>query len=260
MIHQFAVVSPNAQIGQGVVVEQFSTIYDDVVIGDNTKIGPNVVIYPGTRIGVNCEIFPGAIIGAVPQDLKFSGEDTTCEIGDNTVIRECVTIHRGTSDKMTTKIGSNCLLMGYVHVAHDCIIGNNVILANYTALSGHVNIEDFAILEGKVAAQQFVTIGAHAFVGGASLIRKSVPPYVRVAREPLSYIGVNSVGLRRRNFSDEQVRTIEDVYRILFVQNSNVKKAIEIIETTIADCAEKKQILDFIAKEERGIVRGWVSE
>jgi UDP-N-acetylglucosamine acyltransferase len=260
MIHQFAVVSPQAQLAQGVVVEQFSTIYEDVIIGENTKIGPNVVIYPGTRIGSNCEIFPGAVIGAVPQDLKFSGEYTTCEIGNNTVIRECVTIHRGTSDKMTTKIGNNCLLMGYVHVAHDCIIGNHVILANYTGLSGHVTIEDFAILEGKVAAQQFVTIGAHAFVGGASLIRKSVPPFVRVAREPLSYIGVNSVGLRRRNFTDEQVRTIEDIYRILFVQNSNVKKAVEIIESAIPNSQEKQQILNFIAQEERGIVRGWVSE
>jgi UDP-N-acetylglucosamine acyltransferase len=161
---------------------------------------------------------------------------------------------------MTTKIGNNCLLMGYVHVAHDCIIGNHVILANYTGLSGHVTIEDFAILEGKVAAQQFVTIGAHAFVGGASLIRKSVPPFVRVAREPLSYIGVNSVGLRRRNFTDDQVRTIGDIYRILFVQNSNVKKAVEIIESAIPNSQEKQQILNFIAQEERGIVRGWVSE
>lgn len=260
MISNLAVVSSEAQIGQGVVVEQFSTIYEDVIIGDNTKIGPNVVIYPGTRIGSNCEIFPGAVIGAVPQDLKFEGEYTTCEIGNNTIIRECVTIHRGTSDKMITKVGDNCLLMGYVHVAHDCLIGNNVILANYVGLSGHVTIEDFAILEGKVAAQQFVTIGAHAFVGGASLIRKSIPPFVRVAREPLSYIGVNSVGLRRRNFSDEEVRMIEDIYRILFVQNSNVKKAVDLIEESIANCPIKQQILSFIKKEERGIVRGWVSE
>jgi len=260
MVSNLAVVSLKAQLGQGVVVEQFSTIYEDVWIGDNTKIGPNVVVYPGTRIGSNCEIFPGAVIGAVPQDLKYAGEYTTCEIGNNTIIRECVTIHRGTTDKMKTAVGDNCLLMGYVHVAHDCQIGNNVILANYVGLSGHVTIQDFAILEGKVAAQQFVTIGAHAFVGGASLIRKSIPPFVRVAREPLSYIGVNSVGLRRRDFSDEQVRVIEDIYRILFVQNSNVKKAVDIIESSIADCAERQLILNFIKNEERGIVRGWVSE
>lgn len=257
MISNLAVVSSDSKLGQGVVIEQFSTIYEDVEIGDNTKIGPNVVIYPGTRIGSNCEIFPGAVVGAVPQDLKFNGEYTTCEIGNNTIIRECVTIHRGTSDKMKTVVGSNCLLMGYVHVAHDCIIGNNVILANYTALSGHVTIHDFTILEGKVAAQQFITIGAHVFVGGASLIRKSIPPFVRVAREPLSFIGVNSVGLRRRNFTDDQVRTIEDIYRILFVQNSNVGKAMEQIEHSIPDCPEKDTILNFIKGEERGIVRGW---
>lgn len=257
MISHLAVVSNDAQIGQGVVIEQFTTIYDDVIVGDNTRIGPNVVIYPGTRIGNNCEIFPGAVIGAVPQDLKFSGEYTTCEIGNNSIIRECVTIHRGTVDKGKTSVGNNCLLMGYVHIAHDCMIGNNVILANYTALSGHVTIHDYAILEGKVAAQQFITIGAHVFVGGASLIRKSIPPFVRVAREPLSFIGVNTVGLRRRNFSDEQVRGIEDIYRILFVQNSNIGKAMEQIEDVISDSPEKELILNFIKGEERGIVRGW---
>lgn len=260
MISQLAVVSLEAKLGSNVVVEQFSTIYDDVIIGDNTKIGPNVVIYPGTRIGSNCEIFPGAVIGAVPQDLKFNGEYTTCEIGNNTIIRECVTIHRGTTDKMKTVVGDHCLLMGYVHVAHDCIIGNHVILANYTALSGHITVQDYAILEGKVAAQQFVTIGAHVFVGGASLIRKSIPPFVRVAREPLSFIGVNTVGLRRRNFSIDQIRVIEDVYRILFVQNSNIGKAIEQIKESIPDCPEKEMIISFVEGEEKGIVRGWVSE
>jgi UDP-N-acetylglucosamine acyltransferase len=200
------------------------------------------------------------VIGAVPQDLKYEGEYTTTEIGNHTVIRECVTIHRGTSDKWKTAVGDHCMLMGYVHVAHDCQIGNHVILANYVGLSGHVTIQDYAILEGKVAAQQFVTIGAHAFVAGASLVRKSIPPFVRVAREPLSFIGVNSIGLRRRNFTDEQVRVVEDIYRILFVQNSNVKKALEIIEEVIDDCPEKKLILDFINQEERGIVRGWVAE
>ena len=260
MVSSLAVISPLAQLGKDVVVEPFTTIYDDVIIGEGTKIGPNVVIYSGTRIGKHCDIFPGAVIGAVPQDLKYAGEYTTTEIGDYTVIRECVTIHRGTSDKWKTVVGNHCMLMGYVHVAHDCVIGNHVILANYVGLSGHVTIQDYAILEGKVAAQQFVTIGAHAFVAGASLIRKSIPPFVRVAREPLSFIGVNSIGLRRRGFTDEQVRVVEDIYRILFVQNSNVKKAIEIIEELISDCAERKLIIDFINQEERGIVRGWVAE
>jgi UDP-N-acetylglucosamine acyltransferase len=260
MISPLAVVSEKAVIGQDVAIQPFTTIFEDVEIGDGCVIGPNVVIYPGTRIGKNCEIFPGAVIGAVPQDLKFKGEYTTTEIGNHTIIRECVTIHRGTSDRMKTEVGSHCMLMGYVHVAHDCKIGNHVILANYTGLSGHVEIEDYAILEGKVAAQQFVKIGAHAFVAGASLIRKSVPPFVRVAREPLSFIGVNSIGMRRRGFSDEQVRIIEDVYRILFVQNSNVKKALDIIQELIPSSPERDQIVDFIAGEEKGIVRGWVSE
>jgi UDP-N-acetylglucosamine acyltransferase len=186
-------------------------------------------LYPGTRIGEDCEVFPGAVLGVVPQDLKFDNEYTTVEIGNNTKIRECVTIHRGTSDKMKTAVGDNCLLMTYVHIAHDCQIGNNVILASYTGLSGHVIIDDFAILEGKVAAQQFAHIGKHAFIGGASLIRKDVPPYIKAAREPLTFAGVNSVGLRRRGYSDEQVREIEDIYRTIYVQNSNLSKGVDAV-------------------------------
>jgi UDP-N-acetylglucosamine acyltransferase len=224
MINKLASVSSDAKLGEGVEVGPFSTIYDDVIIGKNTKIGPNVTIYPGTRIGEGCEVFPGAVIGAVPQDLKFAGEETTVEIGNNTVIRECVTIHRGTTDKWKTVVGNNCLIMGYVHIAHDCMIGNNVILANYVGLSGHVTIDDYAILEGKVASQQFMHIGAHAFIAGASLIRKNVPPFVRAAREPLCYAGINAVGLRRRNFSEDDIKLIENIYRILFVQNNNISK------------------------------------
>lgn len=256
MISNLASVSPKAQLGENVTVEAFTSIYEDVIIGEGTHIGPNVTIYPGTRIGKNCEIFPGAVIGAVPQDLKFKGEYTTVEIGDNTSIRECVTIHRGTSDKMKTAVGSNCLIMGYVHIAHDCIIGNNVILANYVGLSGHVTIEDYAIIEGKAAAQQFVTIGAHSFIAGASLIRKNIPPFVRAAREPLSYAGVNAVGLRRRNFTDEEVKHIEDIYRILFVQNNNITNGVEAIKNEIPDSPIRKQVIDFINNSEKGIIRG----
>ncbi len=256
MINKLASVSSDSKIGENVVIEAFTTIYDDVVIGDNTRIGPNVTIYPGTRIGSGCEIYPGSVIGAIPQDLKFSGEYTTCEIGNNTKIRECVTIHRGTSDKMKTVVGDNCLLMGYVHVAHDCIIGNNVILANYTGLSGHVRIDDFAILEGKVAAQQFMHIGAHSFIAGASLIRKNVPPFVRAAREPLSYAGINAVGLRRRNFSEEDIKLIENIYRILFVQNNNISKGIHSLNEELPDSEIKKQVIDFINSSEKGIIRG----
>lgn len=256
MISNLAQVSSNAIIGEGVVIEPFSTIYDDVVIGARTKIHPNVSIYPGTRIGEDCEIFPGAVIGVIPQDLKFAGEYTTVEIGNNTKIRECVTIHRGTKDRLKTTIGDNCLLMTYVHIAHDCQIGNNVILASYVGLSGHVVIDDFAILEGKVAAQQFSHIGAHTFIGGASLVRKDVPPFIKAAREPLMFAGVNSVGLRRRGFSHEQVREIEDIYRLLYVQNDNVTKGIEAIKENMADTAIRKLILDFVENSDKGIIRG----
>jgi UDP-N-acetylglucosamine acyltransferase len=258
MISALANVSPAAQLADGVIVESFSTIYEDVVIGARTKIHPNVTIYPGTRIGEDCEIFPGAVIGVVPQDLKFDGEYTTVEIGNNTKIRECVTIHRGTKDRWKTKIGDNCLLMTYVHIAHDCFIGNNVILASYVGLSGHVTIEDFAILEGMVASQQFVTVGAHAFVAGASLIRKNVPPFVKCAREPLTFAGVNSVGLRRRGFTDEQVREIEDIYRVLYVQNNNMTKGMDQVRDSMSDSELRKQILDFITASDKGVIRGMI--
>ena len=258
MINQQANISEKASIGDNVRIDSFSTIFEDVTIGEGTRIHPNVTIYPKTSIGKNCEIFPGAVIGVSPQDLKFDGEDTCVEIGDNTIIRECVTIHRGTTDKWKTVIGSNCLLMTYVHVAHDCQIGNGVILASYVGLSGHVIIDDYAILEGKVAAQQFVHIGEHAFIGGASLVRKDIPPYVKAAREPLNFAGVNSVGLRRRGYSDTDIREIEDVYRILYVQNNNVSKGVEAIKATIADSKIRKQILDFIANSEKGVIKGMI--
>jgi UDP-N-acetylglucosamine acyltransferase len=258
MISHLAHVSEGATLGEAVVVEPFSTIYEDVVIGARTRIHPNVTLYPGTRIGEDCEIFPGAVIGVIPQDLKFEGEYTTVEIGNNTKIRECVTIHRGTKDKWKTSVGDNCLLMTYVHVAHDCQIGNNVILASYVGLSGHVIIDDYAILEGKVAAQQFAHIGAHTFIGGASLIRKDIPPFIKAAREPLTFAGVNSVGLRRRGYSDQEVREIEDIYRLLYVQNNNISKGLEVIRETMPDTPIRKLILDFVETSDKGIIRGMI--
>lgn len=256
MISKLASVSSNTKIADDVVIEPFTSIYEDVEIGKGSHIGPNVTIYPGTRIGENVKVFPGAVLGAVPQDLKFGGEYTTVEIGDNTTIRECVTIHRGTSDKMKTVVGKNCLIMGYVHIAHDCTLGNNVILANYVGLSGHVQIDDYAILEGKVAAQQFMHIGEHAFIAGASLIRKNVPPFVRAAREPLSFAGVNAVGMRRRNFSEEDVKLIEDIYRILFVQNNNISKALQSLNDELPTSNLKELVVNFIENSEKGIIRG----
>lgn len=258
MISNLANISKDASIGANVRIDSFSTIMENVVIGDGTFIHPNVTIYPGTTIGKNCEIFPGAVIGVCPQDLKFDGEETTVEIGDNTVIRECVTIHRGTKDRWKTTIGNNCLLMTYVHVAHDCQIGNSVILASYVGLSGHVLIDDFAILEGKVAAQQFAHIGAHAFIAGASLVRKDVPPFIKAAREPLGFAGVNSVGLRRRGFNDKDIKEIEDIYRLLYVQNNNISKGIEAIKETMASTELTELILNFVSASDKGIIKGLI--
>jgi UDP-N-acetylglucosamine acyltransferase len=258
MISSLASVSKDAQIGHNVRIDPFAVIHEDVIIGNGTRIHSNVALYPGTRIGEDCEVFPGAVLGVIPQDLKFDNEYTTVEIGNNTKIRECVTIHRGTSDKMKTAVGDNCLLMTYVHVAHDCQIGNNVILASYTGLSGHVIIDDFAILEGKVAAQQFAHIGKHAFIGGASLIRKDVPPYIKAAREPLTFAGVNSVGLRRRGYSDEQVREIEDIYRTLYVQNSNISKGCEAVLQSMDKTPLRDEIIGFIQSSDKGVIRGMI--
>jgi UDP-N-acetylglucosamine acyltransferase len=249
-------IHPQAKLHPSVTVSPFSSIYENVEIGEGTWIGPNVTIFQGSRIGKNCKIFPGAVIGAIPQDLKYKGEDSLTIIGDNTSIRECVTINRGTADKMRTEVGSNCLLMAYVHVAHDCIVGNNVIIANSVNLAGHIQIEDWVIIEGMAAVQQFITIGAHAFVTGASLVRKNVPPYIKVAREPLQFIGVNSVGMRRRGYSNETIINVEDIYRTLFVRGLNVSNAISAIEKEAPNTPEKEQILNFIRASKDGIIKG----
>ncbi len=253
---QLSSIHPEAKLGKDVTVGPFTTIYKDVVIGEGTWIGPNVIIMDGARIGKNCRIFPGAVISAIPQDLKFKGEYSTAEIGDNTTIRECVTMNRGTVDRNRTVIGSNCLLMAYVHIAHDCVIGNNIILANSVNIAGHVVIEDFAILEGYVGVSQFVHIGTHAFVTGQTGVRKNVPPFVKAAREPLQYVGVNSVGLRRRGYSNESILNIEDIYRTLYVKGLNVSNALAAIEKEAPDTREKEQILSFIRSSKEGIIRG----
>lgn len=249
-------IHPKARIGANVDIGSFTSIAENVEIGDGTWIGPNVSIMDGARIGKNCRIFPGAVISAIPQDLKYSGENTTAEIGDNTTIRECVTINKGTTDRMKTSLGSDSLVMAYSHLAHDCQVGNGVILANNATLAGHVTIEDYSILEGLVAVQQFIRIGAHTFITGGSLVRKNVPPYIKAAREPLAYAGVNSVGLKRRGFSTDDVHTIEDIYRILFVRGVNLSNAIMDIEAEIPDGPFRKEILNFIEQSSKGIVKG----
>ncbi|MGB8194718.1 MAG: acyl-ACP--UDP-N-acetylglucosamine O-acyltransferase [Chitinophagaceae bacterium] len=255
MISPLAQVSPKAQIGNNVTIDAFSVVYDDVEIGDNTHIMPNVTIFNGSRIGKSCKIFPGAVIGAIPQDLKYVGEQTTAIIGDNTTIRECVTVNLGTKDRWTTKVGNNCLLMAYSHVAHDCLVGDHVILANAVQLAGHVTIDDYAILGGLSGIHQFIHIGAHTYVAGQVVIRKDVPPFVKAARDPITYVGVNKVGLERRGYSKETIKAIDAIYHILFVQGNSTVKALELIETTLPDSAERKMVLEFIRSSRTGIIK-----
>jgi UDP-N-acetylglucosamine acyltransferase len=256
MISPLSNVSPKAKIGANVTIEAFATVYEDVEIGDNTHIHPNAIIYPDTTIGSGCQIFPGALIGIVSQDLKYKGEKAKTTVGNNTIIREYATVHKGTADRMITSVGSNCMIMAYAHIAHDCVIGNNVILANYVGLAGHVTIEDFVIIEGYTAIQQFLVIGAHSFLAGASKVRKNVPPFIRVAREPLQYIGVNTVGLSRRGFEKEVINQIEDIYRLIFVRGHNITNALELVEQEITDTEIRKQIVGFIRSSTDGIIKG----
>ncbi|AYA36538.1 acyl-ACP--UDP-N-acetylglucosamine O-acyltransferase [Hymenobacter oligotrophus] len=257
MNQPLAYIHPDARIAQNVVVEPFATIAQDVEIGEGTWIGPNATIMSGARIGKNVKIFPGAVISAIPQDLKFAGEKTTVHIGDNTVIRECVTINRGTVDRMKTVVGSNCLLQAYVHIAHDCVVGDNCILSNTTQLAGHVVIGDWAILGGTSAVHQFVHIGQHAFIGGGSLVRKDVPPFIKVGREPLTYAGVNSVGLRRRGFSEEAILQIQQCFRLLFMSGLNTSDALDKIELELLPSPERDEVVNFVRNSSRGIIKGY---
>jgi UDP-N-acetylglucosamine acyltransferase len=249
-------VHPNAKIGKDVVIEPFVSIAEDVEIGDGTWIGPNAVIMDGARIGKNCKIFPGAVIAGIPQDLKFKGEKTTVEIGDNSTIREFVTVNRGTAARGKTILGQNCLLQSYSHVAHDCDIQNNVILGSYAGLAGEVEVDDFAIISPYSAVHQFCRIGKHAFVGGGSLVRKDIPPYILVANEPLSYVGVNSVGLRRRGYDIDKVNDIQNIYRYIYLKGLNNSQALNAIEEETEQTPEREEILAFIRNSERGIVKG----
>jgi UDP-N-acetylglucosamine acyltransferase len=260
MIDGNTFVHKNAKIGKNVTLSPFCYVDDNVEIGDNTWIGPNVSIFSGARIGKNCQIFPGAVISAVPQDLKFQGEATLAIIGDNTTIRECVTINRGTKYLNKTEIGKNCLLMAYVHVAHDCVVGNNCIIANSVNLAGHITIGDWVIIEGMAAVQQFLRIGDHSFVSGCSQVRKDIPPYVKAGREPLSYIGINSVGLQRRGFSQEKIHEIQDVYRYIFVKNLSLGNAVIQVMEAIPSSPERDHIISFINSAEKGIMKGFQSK
>ena len=255
MISPLASIHPNAKIGSDVTIEPFAVIHDNVTIGDGSHIMSHAVLMAFSRIGKGCIIFPGAVIGAVPQDLKFIGEETTAEIGDYTTIRECVTVNRGTKDKFKTVIGQHCLLMAYAHVAHDCVLGDHVILANAVQLAGHVEVGDYAIIGGLAGAHQFTRIGAHTYVAGHTVIRKDVPPYVKAAREPMSYAGLNIVGLQRRNFSQEKIDTISQIYHLMFVGNHSISSAIERIKAEVADGEVKDEILQFVQNSRAGVIK-----
>lgn len=255
MISSLAHISPDAVLGKDVKVDPFAVIYENVTIGDGSHIMSGAIIMEGTKIGKECLVFPGAVIGAIPQDLKFIGEKTTVEIGDHTTIRECVTINRGTQDKWKTVVGSHCLLMAYSHVAHDCILGDHVILANSVQLAGHVEVGDYAIIGGMAGAPQFSRIGAHTYVAGHTVINKDVPPFIKAGRVPISYAGVNSVGLQRRGFSKETINAILEVYRTIYNKGLNTSQALDFVEQQLPSCAEKDAIVSFIKGSKRGIIK-----
>ncbi len=255
MISPLAHIHPDAKIGKDVRIDPFAFVEGKVNIGDGCHIMSGASILDYTTLGENCRVFPHATVGAIPQDLKYDGEETTVEIGNNTTIRECVTINRGTRDKWKTVVGNDCLLMAYCHVAHDCIIGNNVIIANAVQLAGHVEIGDYASIGGLAAAIQFSKIGAHTYIAGSSEIIKDVPPYIKAGRVPLSYAGVNSIGLQRRGYSTEMINNISEIYRIIYLRGYNTSQAIESIEKTIPESEEKTEILNFIRNSKKGILK-----
>mgnify|MGYP002623768269 CR=1 FL=1 len=256
-ISPLATVSPEAKIGDNVEIGPYAFVDSDVEIGDGCKILPHATIFRYVKIGKNCEIFPGAVIGAIPQDLKFEGEVTYVEIGDNVTIRECATINRGTkaSGKGVTRVGSNTLIMSYAHVAHDCNVGSHCILVSYVGIAGETDVDDWAILGGGVKAHQFSKVGCHAMVGGGSKINKDIPPYVLCGRDPLIYAGVNIVGLRRRGFTPETIRNIKDIYDTIYFQGLNISDGCTRVEAGFPPSEERDTILNFIRSSKRGIIR-----
>ncbi len=257
MNQPLAYIHPEAKIADNVVIEPFATIHKDVEIDEGTWIGSNVTVMEGARIGKNCKIFPGSVISGIPQDRKFQGEKTTAEIGDNTIIREFVTVNRGTMEKHKTIIGRSCLILAYVHIAHDCQIDDNVTLVNSVQLAGHIHIGEYATIGGASAIHQFVNVGAHAMIAGGSLVRKDVPPYVTAAREPLGYAGINSIGLRRRGFSNKKINEIQEIYRRIYLKGMNNSKALDAIQMEMSSSKERDEILNFVRNSDRGVMKGY---
>ncbi len=255
MIDKLARVHPDAKIGKNVTINSFAYVAADVVIGDDCQIGPGAVIYDGARIGKNCQIHPGAVISGVPQDLKFKGEYTTVEIGDNNLIRECATINRGTAARGKTVIGNNNMIMAYTHVGHDCVVGNNTVLVNNVSLAGEVEIGDWAILGGHTAVHQFCRIGEHAMTSGGSLVGKDIPPFVKAAHYPLSFVGANYIGLRRRGFDSVTINQIQEIFRILFQSGLMYSNACDIIESQVPQSPERDLVVNFVRSSKRGILK-----
>jgi UDP-N-acetylglucosamine acyltransferase len=255
MISNLAFIHPDAKIGKDVTIEPFAYISGNVVIGDGTWIGPNATIMDGARIGTGCKIFPSAVVSGIPQDLKFRGEDSTAEIGDNTTVREGVTVNRGTASVGKTVLGKSCLLMAYSHIGHDCAVGNNCIIGNSTGLAGEVKVDDWAIISAGTLVHQFARIGAHVIIGGGSKVRTDVPPFIKADRDPLSYLGLNSVGLTRRGFERERIDEIHNIYRVIYQNGMNISQALDKVENEFKPSTDRDYILEFIRKSERGIIR-----
>ena len=258
MKQPFAYIHPAAKIHPSVVIDPFVSIDQNVEIGEGTHIGSNVTIMEGARIGKHCNIFPGAVISGIPQDLKFNGEETTAEIGDYTTIRECVTVNRGTASRGKTTVGSRCLIMAYSHIAHDCKIGDNVIMSNATQVAGEVVVDNFAVIGGGTLIHQFCHLGEHVMIQGGAHIIKDIPPFVKAGRDPIAFTGINSIGLRRRNFNNDQIRDIQEIYRYLYLSRLNVSDAVDRIEAELPATPERDLIIEFIRNSKRGIVRGYV--
>lgn len=256
MVHPLACVDPAAVIDPTAEVGPFAYIESNVHIGARTKIMANASILSGTRIGTDCTVFPSAVVGAIPQDLKFQGEDTLAIIGDHTVIRECATVHRGTASKGKTVVGNHCLIMAYSHVAHDCLLHDHIIMSNATQLAGEVVVDDYAILGGGSLVHQFTHVGAHSMTQGGTKVNKDIPPYVIAAREPVSFCGINSVGLNRRGFTREQIAAIQETYRLIYMSGLNVSQALQQINDTLPASPERDAIVSFITTSPRGVIRG----
>ena len=257
MINKFTNVHKGAKIADNVIIDSFATIYENVEIGSGTWIGPNVVVMNGARIGKNVQIFPGAVISGDPQDLKFEGEVTTAEIGDNTIIREYVTINKGTKANNKTVVGKDCLIMSYVHIAHDCVLKDRVILGSYAGLAGEVEVGNWAIISPGSLVHQFVRVGTHVMIQGGTKVGKDVPPFAMAGRDPVSFTGINSIGLRRRGFDNDTIYAIQEVYRIIYQRGLNISDAMDFVKANLPASKERDEIVLFIGDSKRGIIRGY---